>query len=104
MKRNKCPATGKTIFENQQVANEAIIKIKNHNKINFINKRRNGKSNQKRSYFCSYCKGFHLTSLEKFEIKKRKPNDKEINKIKFLNSFDVMKWKENSLPFKKINE
>ena len=34
MKRNKCPATGKTIFFTQTEANDAISSISSHNSLN----------------------------------------------------------------------
>lgn len=98
MIKNKCPATGKTIFLNQTIANETMVRIKSHNKLN-KNKKSNGKSNQKRSYFCKWCNGYHLTSIVDFKLSIKKK--KEINKkaIEFLNSIDYVNWKTDSIPF-----
>jgi hypothetical protein len=103
MKRNKCPSTGKTRYKTNSIARQAIITIKSHNSYNnkFFrnNKRSTGKSNQKRVYFCTYCKGYHLTSIELYSWKSKGPNDAAIQRYKYLNSIDVEAWKADSIPF-----
>lgn len=99
MIKNKCPATGKTKYISESDANEAMVRIKNINKLKFKNKRSTGKSNQKRSYFCKHCNGFHLTSIITMNsvIKKHKNRNKIIKE--FFKSIDVEAWKANSIPF-----
>ena len=99
MKKNKCPATGKIIYDTQSIANEAIINIKSHNTLNFKNKRSTGKSNQKRSYFCKYCRGYHLTSIEIFKLVFKKSKQKNEKAKKFFNSINIETWKMDSVPF-----
>lgn len=102
MKKNKCSATGKTIFITKEKADQALISLKSASTYNNIlfknNKKCKNKVEQKRAYFCLHCKGYHLTSQTKQDYKP-KPTDKEINKLKFLRSFDIEKWKQDSLPF-----
>lgn len=103
MKRNKCPVTGKTRYDTATIANEAMIKIKTHNSLNnkdFKSTRRStGKSNQKRSYFCKYCKGYHLTSMENLIIQYKKQKERNEEVKKFFTSIDIKAWKEDSIPF-----
>lgn len=99
MKKNKCPATGKTIYDTQSIANEAIINIKSHNSLTLKNKRSTGKSNQKRSYFCKHCKGYHLTSMEIFKVVFKKSKQKNEEVKKFFNSINIEAWKADSIPF-----
>lgn len=103
MKKNRCSATGKTMFINKQQADQALISLKSsaiyNNKLFKNNKRVKNKVEQKRSYFCEYCNGYHLTSIKNKKEIDKKTEEKSLLKRKFFMSINVEKWKENSLPF-----
>jgi hypothetical protein len=103
MKRNKCPATGKTIFFTQTDANATISSISSHNSLNRkkfkTNKRSNGRSQLKRSYFCVFCKGYHLTSIENMDYLYKKQKEQNEETKKYFESIDIDAWKLNSIPF-----
>lgn len=63
----KCPATGKTTFSSPEDARTCMLSFRHKLKIKVQGKRvkrRIGKPEQKRSYWCRYCEGYHLTSWE----------------------------------------
>lgn len=61
-----CPDSGKIIFESMQDARCALAFIKQSAKHKGIDgrriKHRSHKVRQRRIYYCSFCKGYHLTS------------------------------------------
>lgn len=95
--RKKCLSTGKVVFKTSGEAKNRLLSLKSHNKCKFKSGS-NKKPDVVRSYYCTYCRGFHLTSLDE-SYKRRKPTDKYINKMKFLNSIDIEKWRKDSIPF-----
>jgi hypothetical protein len=72
-----CPDSGKIIFESKGDARCALVFIKQSAKHKGIDgrriKHRCHKVRQRRIYYCSFCKGYHLTSWRwwPFENKKR---------------------------------
>jgi hypothetical protein len=108
LKLSKCIATGKTRFTDPGQAKTAIQKLKAkktaYNSITLKRiKRRNGKIEQCRYYYCSHCKGWHLTSndakLNTKGIEKRFYDriSKQANLI--LTQDQAGDWKADSLPF-----
>ena len=108
---SKCTATGKTRFFDLGNANIAIQKLKSkktaYNDITKKRiKRRSGKASQCRSYYCSHCKGWHLTSnVAKLSIKgiEKRFHDR-IGKpsLLILTVNQAKDWKADSLPFPNI--
>lgn len=96
--KNKCPSTGKISFKTSEEAKKRLLAIKSHNSFKNSSQKQEKKPSVKRIYFCSICKGFHFTSKDE-SFKSKKPTDKHINKMKFLNSIDIEKWKKDSIPF-----
>lgn len=103
LKKEKCTATGKVIFNTKKNADDAMLAIKTSNRYNnklFVNtKRTKNKVLQQRSYFCTYCGGYHLTSIKNKELQDKKDKEKSLIKKKFLLSIDPVKWKSDSAPF-----
>lgn len=103
MKKEKCSSNGKTIFLTQMDANNAISSIKSHNSLSgkhfTNNKRSTGKSKQKRSYYCTYCKGFHITSIADINLVDKKKYERNENAKEYLNSINITAWKLDSIPF-----
>ena len=103
MKKDKCAATGKAIFLNKELADQAILSLKSTASYNNVlfrnNKKTKKKTLQKRSYFCIYCKGYHLTSMDKTKVNDKKNKEKYKEIKEFFNSFDIEKWKSDSIPF-----
>jgi len=62
-----CPDSGKTFFKSMEDARSVLVMIKQSVKHRGIDgrriKHRSHKVRQKRIYYCSFCKGYHLTSL-----------------------------------------
>ena len=96
--KNKCPSTGKVIFKTAGEAKKRLISLKSHNNHKKASCKKEKKPSVTRIYKCNFCKGFHLTSIDE-SFKRKKPSDAYINKMKFLNSIDIEKWKEDSIPF-----
>ena len=61
-----CPDSGKIFFKSRQEAGSALATIKHSVKYRGIDgrriKHRSHKVRQKRIYYCSFCRGYHLTS------------------------------------------
>ena len=98
----KCKTTGKTKYRNSCSANEALLKLKAS--VSYLKngrrvKHRKRKVSQTRVYFCTSCKSFHLTSIKNFNQHLKKINEKKEEEKNFFSSFNLNKWKENSLPF-----
>jgi hypothetical protein len=73
----KCAASGKTWFRTAAEARASIINIKGV--FRYLRERhkarhRWGKPSQKRSYYCSHCQGYHLTSWNFSSAKTEKEN------------------------------
>jgi hypothetical protein len=105
---SKCSASGKTRYPTSGDAKTAIQKLKaKKTAYNSITqkriKRRNGKAEQCRSYYCPHCKGWHMTSneakLNNKGIEKRFYDriSKQPNLILTQNQADD--WKADGLPF-----
>ena len=103
MKKEKCSSNGKTIFLTQVDANNAISSIKSHNSFSSNNfksgKRNTGKPTVKRSYYCVYCKGFHITSIADINLVDKKQYERNKSAKEYLNSINVTAWKLDSIPF-----
>lgn len=97
MKRNKCNATGKTMFKTRGEAKIAMDYIKGMNSTTGNNY--TGKSSQKRAYFCEHCMSYHLTSTEAYKTKGFLEKDEFILRRKFFKDFDITNWKNDSIPF-----
>lgn len=108
MTPSKCHMTGKTRYHDAGTANTAMMRIKAkkdrfNNITNKRYKRRQGKPDQCRSYYCKHCKGFHLTSSST-PIKQKFIEQKFQDRIKVTNGLivsenEVTSWKDDSLPF-----
>ena len=75
--RQKCEATGKSIYPTLGEAKEAIIKFKSFSKYTVKGRRvkhRSGKPKQQRAYYCEYCEGYHQTSSKFYKQPRKKPN------------------------------
>lgn len=105
---SKCHVTGKTSFPNSSKAREIMLNFKHRmNVFNPVNnkrvKRRIGKPDQCRSYYCSACKGYHITSQKlPINMDKKRKEMKELNKtrMKYIKGDEELKdWKSDSLPF-----
>ena len=109
---SKCTATGKTRFYDSAAAKQAIskIKAKRHSYDPITRKRikhRNGTTEQCRYYYCTICKGFHITkvpaqvtvkTIETFRKEKSKKNTGLV-----LEPHEALDWKADSLPFPQTN-
>jgi len=65
--RRTCSATGKTVFDTKAEAEEVRERVMSFSRVKIEGKRikhRAGRPALKRSYFCEYCEGWHLTSFE----------------------------------------
>lgn len=105
---SKCNANGKTRYDSPGSAKEAIIRIKaKQTAYNSTTgkriKRRNGKSEQWRFYFCHHCKGYHLTSspakIPNATIVKAFKERVKTTKGLVLTPEEAADWKADSLPF-----
>ena len=69
MKRLKCASSGKTIYPTMSVAKDAMFVFRRSwrfkGKMGKRVKHRRGKPAQKRTYYCTYCGGYHLTKRAK---------------------------------------
>ena len=70
----KCRATGKVIFPTLMEAKITMFRLKwgfKHIKDIYGKriKRRQGKPEQKRAYYCPFCEGYHLTKWNKKSFK-----------------------------------
>jgi hypothetical protein len=110
---NKCSATGKTFYPTPGQAKEAMIKIKARAKFFNYNtrkriKHRGGKPQQCRYYYCKFCRGYHLTSMEaapyEKSIAKRIEERNKSNKGLVISPQEAEQWKQDSLPFPEINQ
>jgi hypothetical protein len=67
----RCEATGKTIYETIGKAKEAMIRFKSMPDHYVVPgkrvKHRGRKPEQKRTYYCQNCEGFHLTKWETYK-------------------------------------
>ena len=108
---SKCSATGKTRYYNQSEAKEAMLRIKGKKNIydNITKrryKRRQGKPDQCRTYYCKHCKGYHLTSsttpmMQKTIEKKFQQRIKNTNGL-VVSEQEAQSWKADGLPFPEI--
>lgn len=109
---SKCSASGKTRYTDPSAAKIAIQKIKakryyydgiSKKKI----KHRIGKAQQCRYYYCSFCKGFHLTKIPtQVTIKSIENQSFERDKYSkglVITSEEAQDWKADSLPFPPLN-
>lgn len=105
---SKCSATGKTRYSTPGEAKEAIVRIKSKNKIFDYStkrriKRRLGKPDQCRHYYCKHCHGFHLTSMDAAPKKKtiEKNFKYRVKKTQGLikSADEAADWKADGLPF-----
>lgn len=105
---SKCMATGKTRYPTGGDAKNAMQKIKAkktvYNSITLKRiKRRNGKASQCRFYYCSHCKGYHLTSSEAAlttkGIEKRFYDKIKSHPVLILTEDQAKDWKADGLPF-----
>lgn len=104
----KCDATGKTSYLYHGAAKEALLRIKGKKQIynQFTNKRykrRQGKAEQCRIYFCKHCKGYHLTSsaapvTQVKIVKKFQERVKQTNGL-VISPDEAKSWKADGLPF-----
>jgi hypothetical protein len=108
---SKCSATGKTRFTDSGNAKIAMQKLKSkktaYNSVTQKRiKRRSGKPDQCRSYYCSHCKGWHLTSsiakLSTKGIEKRFHDRIGKPSLLILTVHQAKDWKADSLPFPNI--
>lgn len=71
MSRRTCASTGKTIYETIGEAKEAMLRFKSKPEHYTVPgkrvKHRGKKPEQKRTYYCEYCEGFHLTKWEVYK-------------------------------------
>lgn len=110
---SKCSATGKTRFADPGAAKEALVRLKAKNKIYDNNtrkrqKRRLGKPEQCRSYYCKHCKGYHLTSMAAPPVQKTVQKN-FLQRVK--NTAGLVRrqeesdaWKASGLPFPDIKK
>lgn len=105
---SKCNATGKTRYTEPGTAKEALIRIKAKSKIFYSDtqrrqKRRAGKPEQCRIYYCKHCKGYHLTSMSAApkQKKEQKNFSQRIKNTKGLvrTQQESDAWKATGLPF-----
>lgn len=105
---SKCTATGKTRYYDSAAAKQAMskLKAKRHTYDPITRKRikhRHGKTEQCRYYYCTSCKGYHLTKIPaQVTVKKLKKYRKEHaknNEGLVLTSHEALDWKADSLPF-----
>ena len=105
---SKCSATGKTRYYSQSEAKEAMLRIKgkkgmydNITKRRY--KRRQGKPDQCRTYYCKHCKGYHLTSsatpvIQKTIEKKFQQRIRQTNGL-VVTEQEALAWKADGIPF-----
>lgn len=105
---SKCRVTGKTSFPSLRAAKESMLSFKHRTQVtNPINnkrvKRRIGKPDQCRAYFCPACDGYHITSQKiPINMDKIRKDIKEAQKVRknYVRSEEETKdWKADSLPF-----
>lgn len=77
MMKTKCNATGKYSFPSHAEAREALCSLNNrYTRIDRITGKRikhhMGKGEQKRVYYCSFCRGYHLTHWDRYPIENPK--------------------------------
>lgn len=105
---SKCKATGKTRYPTSGDAKEAMQRLKAkktaYNSVTLKRiKRRNGKAEQCRTYWCPMCKGHHLTSNEA-ALNSKSISKRFFDRIKshpelILTEEQAENWKADSLPF-----
>lgn len=106
-KKDKCPSTGKTRFDDAGAAKTVMLNIKTAKRvIDYIqNKRVNrgaGKPKQARVYYCRECCGWHLTSDDRRVSFKRYKKEWLLNsKQGIYNEEQAADWKKDSAPFPK---
>lgn len=109
----KCPVSAKTRFPDPGAAKEALIKIKSQQRIHdhVTGKRKNRgmkKPQIERFYYCTHCRGYHLTKAE--APLKQKKREKLFNqRLKDITEFvkdsdEAAAWKADSLPFPNQNQ
>jgi hypothetical protein len=101
----KCDATGKRRYPTPGDAKKTLLSKLAHNKYKNRSKKAAGKSSMKRYYYCSHCKGFHLTSadyINKNKFKKMHQEFKQKSKGLIVSQEEALLWKKDSLPFPKI--
>lgn len=100
--------TGKFIFPSAKTAKDVMLSFKSRMSVtDRINgkrvKRRIGKPDQTRAYYCPHCHGFHLTSMKDYKplhARKKQYKDSDKNRSSFIKTQnEIDKWKEDSLPF-----
>lgn len=101
----KCEATGKSRYPTPGDAKHAILTIARRNRSKHRSKKTTGKGGVKRSYHCSYCNGYHLTSANYKNIREQR-KEIQLKQQKaaglVITDEEALKWKKDSLPFPKI--
>jgi hypothetical protein len=108
MEKEKCKTTNKRRYHDRGVALKTLLNIKSNirNYDQISNKRLNrrvGRRSETRVYFCSDCKGYHITSIDykvnfktiKKTIDERRRNTNDC----YLTKEAGTEWKKDSLPF-----
>jgi hypothetical protein len=105
---SKCNASGKTRYQTPGDARQAILRIK-YKKNAYESttlkriKRRSGKPDQCRHYYCKLCKGYHLTSsstaISQLTIEKQHLQRIRSTEGLVLTKEQAAAWKANGLPF-----
>lgn len=105
---SKCNATGKTRYYDQNEAKEAMLRIKAKKNVydNITKKRlkrRQGKPDQCRVYYCKLCRGYHLTSIAALTLPKtiEKTFMQRVRNTNglVLSEEEALAWKKDSIPF-----
>jgi hypothetical protein len=104
----KCSASGKTRYQTPGDARQAILRIK-YKKNAYESttlkriKRRSGKPDQCRHYYCKLCKGYHLTSsvnaVSQLTIEKQHQQRVKSTEGLVLTKEQAEAWKANGLSF-----
>lgn len=108
MNISKCDVTGKTRYTSPGTAKEAILRIKGKKGLydNITKKRlkrRQGKPDQCRTYYCKHCKGYHMTSsaspvMQKTIEKNFQMRVKQTNGL-IVSEQEALSWKADGIPF-----
>lgn len=105
---SKCTATGKTRYATPGDAKQAIQRIKYKKNVYESTtlkrmKRRSGKPDQCRHYYCKECHGHHLTSspaaITQITIEKQFKQRIKSTEGLVLTKEQAAGWKANGLPF-----
>lgn len=107
MEKSICKETNKVRYFDKGEAQKILSNIKNNPRYynSISNKRVNRrakKRDEKRIYYCTTCKGFHITSQEiilKKTMTALKKERSQISKELFFDENKAKEWKKDSLPF-----